>query len=284
MGDLNLPEKDDLYTTDLTRKQFISPSHIWLLLTMLLTLYSSSALSENVNRSTYNNSFKKDVLENGRVVGQVRDTLKTVFTHPRYFTAGDTVESELQFDRNIDNIVTVNAGGSLNAKEILQKLDLDLDPATEDAFISELIKYLPEWTEDSTYSIQSRNNMDNIHPISVVNEDGILKFCVFAREGTEIIPIYIELRRWRLRKMVKTKYGQYIKSFSFQDYGPGRSRQGTELTGEFLGYDVNVQYGAFWSAGKIGRAPYQAEVSNYDQILIFMIVKLRRKLFQTQYK
>jgi hypothetical protein len=70
--------------------------------------------------------------------------------------------------------------------------------------------------------------------------------------------------------MVKTKYGHLIKSFTFKDFGPGLCRQGTELNGEFLGYDLNVQYGAYWFAGKMGQAPYGAEVHDFDQVLIWM--------------
>jgi hypothetical protein len=70
--------------------------------------------------------------------------------------------------------------------------------------------------------------------------------------------------------MAKTKYGHLIKSFTFKDYGPGLCRQGTEMNGEFLGYDLNIQYGAYWAAGKMGQAPYGAEVHDFDQVNIFM--------------
>ena len=66
--------------------------------------------------------------------------------------------------------------------------------------------------------------------------------------------------------MAKTKYGHLIKSFSFQDDGPGNTRQGTEINGEFLGYDLNIQYGACWTAGIMG----QAEKHDFDQVMIFM--------------
>jgi hypothetical protein len=70
--------------------------------------------------------------------------------------------------------------------------------------------------------------------------------------------------------MAETKYGHLIKSLSFKDSGPGLTRQGTEMNGEFLGYDVNVQYGAYWAAGKMGQAPYEAKVCDYDQVMIWM--------------
>ncbi|OGO07517.1 MAG: hypothetical protein A2Y92_04115 [Chloroflexi bacterium RBG_13_57_8] len=70
--------------------------------------------------------------------------------------------------------------------------------------------------------------------------------------------------------MAKTKYGHLIKGLSFKDYGPGLCRQGTEMNGDFLGYDVNIQYGVYWNAGKMGQAPYGAEAHDFDQIMIFM--------------
>ena len=66
--------------------------------------------------------------------------------------------------------------------------------------------------------------------------------------------------------MVDTKYGHLIKSFTFQDNGQGKTRQGTEMNGKFLGYDVNIQYGAYWSAGKMG----PAETHDFDQVMVFM--------------
>ena len=67
-----------------------------------------------------------------------------------------------------------------------------------------------------------------------------------------------------------TKYGHLIKSLAFKDYGPGLCRQGTEMNGDFLGYDVNIQYGDYWYDGKMGKAPYDAEVHDFDQVMIFM--------------
>jgi len=66
--------------------------------------------------------------------------------------------------------------------------------------------------------------------------------------------------------MAKTKYGDLVKSFDFQYDGPGSTRQGTELNGEYLGYDLNIQYGSYWAAGKIG----EAETHDFDQVMIFM--------------
>ncbi|OGO30792.1 MAG: hypothetical protein A2Z29_03845 [Chloroflexi bacterium RBG_16_56_11] len=70
--------------------------------------------------------------------------------------------------------------------------------------------------------------------------------------------------------MAKTAYGHFIRSFSFQDFGPGLYRQGTRMNGEFLGFDVCIEYGTFYAAGKVGRAPFDAETHDYDQVSIWM--------------
>jgi len=70
--------------------------------------------------------------------------------------------------------------------------------------------------------------------------------------------------------VAETKYGSYIKSLAFQDYGPGSYRQATKITGEFLGLDVHTEFGTFWSAGKIGKEPYHSEVHDFDEVMIWM--------------
>ncbi len=70
--------------------------------------------------------------------------------------------------------------------------------------------------------------------------------------------------------MAAMKYQQYVKSLPFKEYGPGGYRQGTVLDSEFIGMDVHVQYGAFWTATKIGKAPYVPHVHDFDQVLLFV--------------
>ncbi len=70
--------------------------------------------------------------------------------------------------------------------------------------------------------------------------------------------------------MAKTKYGHFMKNFSFKDYGPGDFRQGTKMAGDFLGYDVCIEYGTFYAAGKMGKAPYDAVAHDYDKVMIWM--------------
>jgi len=70
--------------------------------------------------------------------------------------------------------------------------------------------------------------------------------------------------------MAATKYGHLVKSLTFEDRGPGGFRQGTEMNGDFLGYDLNIQYGAYWAAGKMGPEPHDAEVHDFDQVMLWM--------------
>ena len=70
--------------------------------------------------------------------------------------------------------------------------------------------------------------------------------------------------------MAKTKYGHFMKNFSFKDYGPGDFRQGTKMAGDFLGYDVCIEYGTFYAAGKMGKSPNEAVAYDYDKVMIWM--------------
>lgn len=70
--------------------------------------------------------------------------------------------------------------------------------------------------------------------------------------------------------MAETKYGQYVKSLSFNDDGPGFYRQGTKMTGEFLGLDVHIQYGTYWTAGRMGNEPFGPEVHDFNQVMLWM--------------
>lgn len=70
--------------------------------------------------------------------------------------------------------------------------------------------------------------------------------------------------------MAGTKYGNYITPLSFKDYGPGGYRQGTVITSEMLGLDVHLEYGTYFTAGKTGREPGKAEVSEYDRTVLWM--------------
>jgi hypothetical protein len=69
--------------------------------------------------------------------------------------------------------------------------------------------------------------------------------------------------------MTKTKYGHLVKPLPFTRDAFGY-RQGTELDGDFLGLDVHIKYGAFWSAGKVGEAPYGIHKHDFNQVLLWL--------------
>jgi hypothetical protein len=70
--------------------------------------------------------------------------------------------------------------------------------------------------------------------------------------------------------MATTKYGKYVKSLSFQDYGQGGHRQGAVMDGKFLGLDVHIQYGAYWTAGKMGKEPLKPHMHDFDQMMFWL--------------
>jgi hypothetical protein len=71
-------------------------------------------------------------------------------------------------------------------------------------------------------------------------------------------------------KTMESKYGHLYKKLSFTDLGPGFCRQGARMSSEQLGLDVNVDYGAYWTAGKMGREPYGPHIHDFNQVMIFM--------------
>ncbi len=70
--------------------------------------------------------------------------------------------------------------------------------------------------------------------------------------------------------MISTRYGQYIKTLTFQDSGLGFFRQGAELNGDLLGQNAHIKLGTYWSAGKTGRAPFVPHVHDCNQVLIWL--------------
>jgi hypothetical protein len=70
--------------------------------------------------------------------------------------------------------------------------------------------------------------------------------------------------------MAATKYGRYVKSLKFQDPGRGCCRQRAVMDGKFLGLDVHIQYGACWTAGKLGQEPYRPSVHDFDQVMLLL--------------
>ena len=70
--------------------------------------------------------------------------------------------------------------------------------------------------------------------------------------------------------MAAKKYGEYVKSLMFENYDTGGYRQGTVMDGKFLGLDVHIQYGAYWTASRMGREPYLPHVHDFDQVLLWL--------------
>jgi hypothetical protein len=69
--------------------------------------------------------------------------------------------------------------------------------------------------------------------------------------------------------MAETKYGKYVKSLVFKDYGPGSYRQGTVMDGDFLGMDAQIEFGAYWAAGKMGGKSAKTHTHDFNQLLFW---------------
>jgi hypothetical protein len=70
--------------------------------------------------------------------------------------------------------------------------------------------------------------------------------------------------------MAKKKYGKYIKKLSFKDEGPGFYRQIAMVNGNSAGVNVQVEYGTYVAAGKMGKEPYGSHVHDFDQVLLWL--------------
>jgi uncharacterized RmlC-like cupin family protein len=70
--------------------------------------------------------------------------------------------------------------------------------------------------------------------------------------------------------MLSGKYGHYVKTIPFRDYGMGSFRQGAKLDHNFLGLDVDIQFGTFWSAGKINEGIEGTHQHNFNQVVLWM--------------
>ncbi len=65
------------------------------------------------------------------------------------------------------------------------------------------------------------------------------------------------------------KYDNLVKNVPIKEYEEGGFRAGAELDKEWLGFDVNIKYGAYWTAGRMGKEPYTPHVHDFDQVLLF---------------
>jgi hypothetical protein len=69
--------------------------------------------------------------------------------------------------------------------------------------------------------------------------------------------------------MADTKYGKYVKKLVFKDYGPGSYRQGVVMDSDFLGMDARIEFGSFWSAGKMGTQTSAIHTHDFNQMMFW---------------
>ncbi len=70
-------------------------------------------------------------------------------------------------------------------------------------------------------------------------------------------------------KTAAMKYDNLVKTIPFREYEKGGFRQGVELDKKWLGFDVHIKYGCYWTAGRMGKEPYVPHVHDFDQVLLF---------------
>ncbi len=69
--------------------------------------------------------------------------------------------------------------------------------------------------------------------------------------------------------MAAAKYGKHVKTLKFKEYEQGGMRLENVMDGKYLGINAHIQYGVFWTAGKIGKNPDKPHVHDFDQVLLF---------------
>ena len=79
----------------------------------------------------------------------------------------------------------------------------------------------------------------------------------------------VDRKGGNMPKAAAMKYDNLVKTIPFKDYDEGGFRQGVELDKKWLGFDVHIKYGCYWTAGKIGKEPYVPHVHDFDQVMLF---------------
>jgi hypothetical protein len=69
--------------------------------------------------------------------------------------------------------------------------------------------------------------------------------------------------------MSEVKYDHLVKSLPFKNFEEGGIRQGSELTSQWLDLPVNIRYGTYWTAGKMGSGNARPHVHDYDQVMMW---------------
>jgi hypothetical protein len=69
--------------------------------------------------------------------------------------------------------------------------------------------------------------------------------------------------------MPAAKYARNVRTLKFKEYEQGGLRVESVMDGKYLGVDCHINYGCFWTAGKIGKNPDQPHTHDFDQVLLF---------------
>ncbi len=70
-------------------------------------------------------------------------------------------------------------------------------------------------------------------------------------------------------KAAAGKYDNNAKAVPIKEINERGFRQGAVLDKAWLGFDVQVKYGAYSVAGRMGKPPYAPHVHDFDQVLLF---------------
>ena len=70
--------------------------------------------------------------------------------------------------------------------------------------------------------------------------------------------------------MAEKKFAKYIKRLEFKDRGPSNYRQVATINGKEFNVDFNIEYGAYWAAGRMAEGAIEAHKHDYNQILFFL--------------
>jgi hypothetical protein len=76
--------------------------------------------------------------------------------------------------------------------------------------------------------------------------------------------------RRRTAAMAETKYGHLNHELFFADQGLGPCQQKTMVSPETLGIDVYAEIGSYGTAGKMGKAPHESVIHDYNEVMIWL--------------
>src|SRR4030042_3994710 len=70
--------------------------------------------------------------------------------------------------------------------------------------------------------------------------------------------------------MTPAKYGKFVKKLDFKDGGYGFHRRVAALAGGALSMEARIEYGAYWTPGHMGGAPYRPHTHDFDQVMFWL--------------